>query len=253
MRHVRNIAICDYQESVTDRWTDARQSDPYVCFAGDIINSDAVNAYFFCNCAFITKKLSQLEITSWRGYEGKLVWIIRIAIPHNILMTQSWNLPKGSIVNLIAQIYFQKINTPLKHVKMLYKPLWAICVGSRDELWPRHPDIHTAELTALRLLCQRRSKSNSRTSHLLQEIGQLHIKLAEITMSCWLCPHNISSICTLHHHLLSCYYSSHYYINITFFTGWHCRLSSRGNIVDWSSCASVDNAFWGMTIYNVTL
>ena len=51
MCHLRNIAICDYQESVTDgqthgqtdRQTDAGQSDPYVplYFAGDkTINHD---------------------------------------------------------------------------------------------------------------------------------------------------------------------------------------------------------------------
>ena len=41
MCHLRNIAMHDYQESVTtgqaERQIDARQSDPYVqlCFAGD--------------------------------------------------------------------------------------------------------------------------------------------------------------------------------------------------------------------------
>ena len=45
MRRLRNIAMCDYQESVTtgqtDGQTDAGQSDPYVplCFAGDIIRA----------------------------------------------------------------------------------------------------------------------------------------------------------------------------------------------------------------------
>ena len=34
---MRNIALCDYQESVTTAQTDAGQSDPNVplCFAGD--------------------------------------------------------------------------------------------------------------------------------------------------------------------------------------------------------------------------
>ena len=41
------------------------------------------------------------------------------------------------------------------------------------------------------------------------------------------------------------------YINITFFTGWHCRLSPRGNIVNRGG-AKVDNAFRGVTIYYVT-
>ena len=37
MCRLRNIAMHDYQESVTTRQTDAGQSDPYVplCFAGD--------------------------------------------------------------------------------------------------------------------------------------------------------------------------------------------------------------------------
>ena len=37
MCRLRNIAMRDYQESVTTRQTDAGQSDPYVplCFAGD--------------------------------------------------------------------------------------------------------------------------------------------------------------------------------------------------------------------------
>ena len=37
MRSLRNIAMRDYQESVTTGQTDARQSDPYVplCFTGD--------------------------------------------------------------------------------------------------------------------------------------------------------------------------------------------------------------------------
>ena len=46
MCRLRNIAMRDYQESVTtdrhtDRQTDARQSYPYVppCFAGDTIKS----------------------------------------------------------------------------------------------------------------------------------------------------------------------------------------------------------------------
>ena len=34
------------------------------------------------------------------------------------------------------------------------------------------------------------------------------------------------------------------YMNITYFTGWHCRLSPRGNIVDWGE-AEVDNASEG--------
>ena len=44
MCRLPNIAMCDYQESVTtavlDRQTDAGQSDPYVplCFAGNTIN-----------------------------------------------------------------------------------------------------------------------------------------------------------------------------------------------------------------------
>ena len=44
MCHLRNISMCDYQESVTTgqthRQTDAGQSDPYVllCFAGDTKN-----------------------------------------------------------------------------------------------------------------------------------------------------------------------------------------------------------------------
>ena len=37
---------------------------------------------------------------------------------------------------------------------------------------------------------------------------------------------------------------------ITFFTGWHGRLSPRGNIVDRGG-AEVDNAFQGVTIYHV--
>ena len=43
----------DFQESVTDRWTDTRQSDPYVCFAGDTINSDAENAEMFALGKFL--------------------------------------------------------------------------------------------------------------------------------------------------------------------------------------------------------
>ena len=41
MCRLRNIAMRDYQESVTTRQTDG-QSDPYVplCFAGDTINTD---------------------------------------------------------------------------------------------------------------------------------------------------------------------------------------------------------------------
>ena len=42
------------------------------------------------------------------------------------------------------------------------------------------------------------------------------------------------------------------YINIALFTGWHCRLSPRGNIVNRGG-AEFDNAFRGVTIYNVTL
>ena len=41
-----------------------------------------------------------------------------------------------------------------------------------------------------------------------------------------------------------------HYINITFFTGWHDRLSSRGNIV-YRGGAEVDNAFRGVTIYHL--
>ena len=41
-----------------------------------------------------------------------------------------------------------------------------------------------------------------------------------------------------------------HYINITFFTGWRCRLSPRGNIVDRGG-AEVDNAFRGVTIYHI--
>ena len=35
-----SVSLCDYQESVTTRLTDARQSDLFVpiCFAGDTIN-----------------------------------------------------------------------------------------------------------------------------------------------------------------------------------------------------------------------
>ena len=46
MCRLRNIAMRDYQESLTtgqtDEQTDAGQSDPYVplCFAGDTINTD---------------------------------------------------------------------------------------------------------------------------------------------------------------------------------------------------------------------
>ena len=40
------------------------------------------------------------------------------------------------------------------------------------------------------------------------------------------------------------------FIYITFFTEWHGRLSSRGNIVDGGG-AEVDNAFRGVTIYHV--
>ena len=40
------------------------------------------------------------------------------------------------------------------------------------------------------------------------------------------------------------------YINITFFTGWHGRLSTRGNIVS-KGGAEVDNAFQGVAIYHV--
>ena len=36
MCRLRNIAMCDYQESVTTRQTDARQSDPYVLQATQI-------------------------------------------------------------------------------------------------------------------------------------------------------------------------------------------------------------------------
>ena len=42
-----------------------------------------------------------------------------------------------------------------------------------------------------------------------------------------------------------------HYINITLFTGWHCRLLPRGNIVNRGG-AEVDNAFRGVTIYYVT-
>ena len=41
-----------------------------------------------------------------------------------------------------------------------------------------------------------------------------------------------------------------HYINMTFFTGWHGRLSPRGNIVDRGG-AEVVNAFRGVTIYHV--
>ena len=42
MCRLRNIAMLDYQESVTTGQTDAGQSDLYVplCFAGDTINTD---------------------------------------------------------------------------------------------------------------------------------------------------------------------------------------------------------------------
>ena len=56
MCRLRNIAMRDYQESVTtvqtqrrtDRQTDAGQSDPYVpvCFAGDTKNSRPPNKKF---------------------------------------------------------------------------------------------------------------------------------------------------------------------------------------------------------------
>ena len=41
MCRLPNIAMCDYQESVTTGQTHARQSDPYVplCFAGDKTSS----------------------------------------------------------------------------------------------------------------------------------------------------------------------------------------------------------------------
>ena len=50
---------------------------------------------------------------------------------------------------------------------------------------------------------------------------------------------------------LSILSNEQYYINITFFTGWHFRLSPRGKIVNRGG-ADVDNAFRGVSIYNVT-
>ena len=54
MRRLRNIAMCDYEESVTTGQTDAGQSDPYVplCFAGNT-NSGSIprNACVACETA----------------------------------------------------------------------------------------------------------------------------------------------------------------------------------------------------------
>ena len=59
-------------------------------------------------------------------------------------------------------------------------------------------------------------------------------------------PHNTQQ--SLYPEVWSNYW---HYINITFFTGWHCRLSTRGHIVERGG-AEVDNAFRGVTFYHVT-
>ena len=84
MCRLRNIAMCDYQESVTigqththgqtDGQTDAGQSDPYVplCFTGDPIN-DIIN----CQAELAISVIFWGKIVKFRAKSleiGKYLW-----------------------------------------------------------------------------------------------------------------------------------------------------------------------------------
>ena len=67
MCHLRNISMCDYQESVTTgqthTHTEAGQSDPYVlCFAGDTKTVHIIHVIHGSKLAGETLKLRSLQM-----------------------------------------------------------------------------------------------------------------------------------------------------------------------------------------------
>ena len=58
MCRLRNIAMRDYQEKVTNGQTDAGQSDPYVplCFAGDTKMSQCMTKRGLCHDVILVRK-----------------------------------------------------------------------------------------------------------------------------------------------------------------------------------------------------
>ena len=107
MRRLQNIAMCDYQESVTtrqthtqmDRQIDARQTEPYVllCFSGDTIIINRVCAVIYSEwtqrwtfilhwlfCENILKCIWNCSLSPWRRLRLKC-W--KPAIYYRIILT----------------------------------------------------------------------------------------------------------------------------------------------------------------------